>query len=191
MKKVLCLSVLAMLLYFTPASAQGPYLGADLVYNNPLSSDISYLDPGFGVDFRFGFDFGPVALEGNLMGSEHDDTDPGYGDADFGGFSLDLRIFLTPQMDDPNQIYLLVGIGSYWIEEYDPFFLADTELRGSGFNFGAGLEHYLNPNVALNFGAIYRIIRYDEFEIGGDVFSLSPEESGNTLTLQFGVNYHF
>ncbi len=190
MKKVLGLSTLAVLLFFTPAPAQGPYLGAGLVYNIPVGSDIKFLDPGFGLDFRFGYDFGPVALEANLMGSRHNDTDPGFGRADFGGISIDLRVFLS-RPNNPDRFYLLVGIGAYSISEFDPFFGADTELRGSGGNFGAGMEHYFNTNLALNFNVVYRLIRYDEFEINGDVFSLSPDENGDMLTFQAGINYYF
>jgi opacity protein-like surface antigen len=191
MKKILSLSALIVLLCFTPAMAgEGPYLGGGLVYNNPLSSDIDYLDPGVGLDLKFGYNFGTVALEATLMGSSHNDTDPGYGSADFTGFSLDLRIFLSP-VYDPNQIYLLVGLGAYSIKEYSPFWGADTQLNGGGWNLGAGVEHYLNENVALNFGLIYRIIRYDEVDIGGTTFSLSPEAKGDTLTLEAGINYHF
>jgi hypothetical protein len=190
MKKILLLSVLAVLLYFTPALAQGPYIGAGLVYNDPLGSDINYLRPGPGLDFRFGYDFGPVALEGNLMGSSHNDTDPGYGYADFEGFSLDLKVFLS-RTYAPDQVYLLAGIGSYSLYEYDPFLGTDTQLNGTGWNFGAGLEHYVNTNFALSFGVTYRIIRYDEFDAGGAVFSLRPRENGDTITYEFGFNYHF
>jgi len=170
---------------------EGVYLGAGLVYNNPQSSDtIDYLDPGIGLDLKFGYNFGRVGLELNLMGSTHDDTDPGYGDADFSGVSLDLRVFLS-ELNDPNQIYLLIGFGGYSIKEYDPVIATDTTLKGSGLNLGAGLEHYLNENVALNFGVVYRIIKYDEVEIGGTTFSFDPELKGNMLTLAAGINFHF
>ncbi len=48
----------------SPAFAQGPYLGAGFVYNFPVGSGIKYLDSGPGLDFTFGYNFGPVALEG-------------------------------------------------------------------------------------------------------------------------------
>lgn len=190
MKKVIPVSVFGLFLFLTPAFAQGPYLGGGFIYSNPLSSDIGYLRPGPGLNFRFGYDFGPVALEGNLLGSRHNDSDPGYGHADFGGLSLDLRVFLSPA-NDRNQAYLLVGVGSYSLYEYDPFLSADTQLNGSGWNAGAGLEHYVNTNLALNIGLVYRFIRYDEFEVNSNLFTLRPNESGDTLTLELGLNYHF
>jgi opacity protein-like surface antigen len=190
MKKILLLSTVMALFCFSPVLAQGPYVGFGLDYNNPFGSDIDYLDPGLGLDFTFGYNFGPVALEGNIMGSRHDDTDPGYNDADFSGFSFNMRIYLS-HLDDPNQFYLLAGLGSYSIEEFDPFEGAETELKGTGWNLGAGLEHYLNENAALDVGVVYRIIRYDEFEIGNVVYSLDPDEDGDTLSLHLGLNFHF
>ncbi len=178
-------------LFFAPAVAQpGPYLGVGVVYNNPQGSDIKFLDPGFGLNLRFGYNFGLIALEGNLMGSNHEDTDPGFSDADFNAFIVDLKVFLSRQYS-PNQFYLLVGAGSYWIDEFDPFEGADTELSGGGWNVGAGLERFVNSNLALNFGITYHFIRYDEFEINGFDFSLRPEEDGDMLTLEAGIIYHF
>lgn len=190
MKRVFLMSLLAVLFSLSSANAQGPYLGAGLAYNSPLGSDIDYLRPGPGLHFTFGYDFGPAALEGSLFGSRHDDTDPGYGDADFGGFSIDLKIFLSPPRSD-NQFYLLGGFGSYSVFEYDPFLQADTELNGSGWDLGAGMEHYLNTNVSLNFRVIYRFITYDEFAVEGVVFSLRPREDGDMLSAEFGLSYHF
>jgi hypothetical protein len=190
MKKVLTLWMFLFLYSVSPALAQGPYLGGGFVYNNPLGSDINYLRPGPGLNFRFGYDFGPVALEGNLVASRHADTDPGYGHADLGGFNIDLRVFLSPE-NARNLVYLVAGIGSYSLYEYDPFLQADTQLNGNSWNAGAGLEHFLDSNLALNLALQYRSIRYDEFEIDNTLYSLRPRESGDVLALELGVNYHF
>lgn len=190
MKKIPALVWLALMFGYAPAFAQGPYLGTGLVFNSPVGSDIKYLDPGFGLDVRFGYDFGPVALEAGWMGSRHNDEDSGYTRADFSTVSLGFRIFLS-RLDDPNQFYLLLGLGSYLIEEFDPFLGADTELKGDGFHLGGGLERYLNSNLAVNLGVVYRFIRYDEFTVGGEVFSLQPHENGDMLTVQAGIAYYF
>jgi hypothetical protein len=190
MKKVLGLTAFLLLCGFSPVLAQGPYIGGGFVYNNPLGSDIYYLRPGPGLNFRFGYDFGPVALEGNLLASRHRDTDPEYGHADFGGFSIDLRVFLSPE-NAQDLVYLVGGIGSYSLYEYDPIRRADTDLNGDGWNAGVGLEHFLDTNLALNIAVQYRFIRYDEFEIDEMLYSLRPRETGDTLALELGVNYHF
>jgi opacity protein-like surface antigen len=191
MKKIVSFSSAIVLLLLVPAFAQpGPYLGAGLVYNNHVGSDIDYLDPGIGLNLRFGYNFGVVALEGNLMGSNHEDVDPGYSDADFEAFTLDLKFYLSREYDR-NQFYLLIGVGSYAIDEYYPNLGADTELNGSGWNLGAGLEHFMNSRVALNFGVTYRFITYDEFNVAGFVSSLRPREDGDVLTFDAGITYHF
>lgn len=189
MKKVFIMTILA-LVCCTSAYAQGPYLGGGFTYNDPVGSDIEYLRPGPGLHFTFGYDMGPAALEGTLLGSRHDDTDFGYGDADMSGFSIDLKFFLSRPLA-VDQFYLLAGYGSYSIYEYDPLLRADTELNGSGWNLGAGVEHYLNSNMALNFGITYRFISFDEFGIEGEIFSLRPREDGDTVSIQLGLNYHF
>jgi opacity protein-like surface antigen len=191
MKKIVSLSALLVLLFFAHAAAQpGPYLGVGVVFNDHRGSAIKYLDPGFGLNLRFGYNFGLIALEGNLMGSNHEDTDPGFSDADFEAFTVDLKVFLSREYS-PNQFYLLVGAGSYWIEEFDPFEGADTELSGGGWNLGAGLERFVNSNLALNLGVTYRFIEYDEFDIGGFDFSLRPREDGDVVTIEAGIIYHF
>ncbi len=189
MKKVLLTICLGVLLHASSAFAEGPYLGAGFVYNFPVGSDIRYLDSGPGLDFTFGYNFGPVALEGNLIGSRHNDSDPGYGHADFGGISLDVKLFLLPLVQ-PTQAYILAGVGSYWIWEYDPFLGVDTELDGYGWNVGAGLERYLTPNVGLNAAVIYRFIRYDEFDVGGFHYSIN-HQNGDTVTVKAGVIFYW
>jgi opacity protein-like surface antigen len=191
MKKVVLLSVLLVLFRFTPASAwEGPYLGAGPVYNDPLGSGTRYLDPGAGLDLKLGYNFGFVALEADWMGTSHNDKDPGYGRADFYGVSLDARVFLS-YVNDPNQFYFLVGVGSYSVDEYDPRYAAGTTLQGSGFHIGGGLEHYLYENVSLNLGLKYRIIRYDRYDVGGTSYPLVQDKNGDMLTVDAGVFFHF
>jgi hypothetical protein len=188
MKKILSLATLAVLLSCAPANAkEGPYLGAGTVYNDPVSSAINDIKPAFGYDFKFGYNFGPVAVEGNIIGSTHGDTLQGFGTADFSGFSFDVRIFTSP-FDDPNQFYFLVGFGTYSIDQFNPNY-GDTTLNGSGVNFGAGLEHYLNEQISLNVGALYRIIKYDEFDAGGIAYS--ADIKGDTLSIEAGLIFHF
>jgi hypothetical protein len=128
-----------------------------------------------------------VALEGDLMGSSHNDSDPAYGHADFGGFSIEAKFFLMPLVV-PNQIYLLAGLGSYSLWEYDPYLGVDTELSGYGWNAGVGLERYLTESMGFNAAAIYRFIRYDEFDAGGYSYSIS-HQNGDMVTVKAGVVY--
>lgn len=198
MKKNVLIWILAgaLALIATPSIAkEGVYLGGGLVYNNMLDSDLNFVDPAIGYGLKLGFNFGSIALEGNLIKSTHDDTDPGYGDIDFTGLSADLKIFFS-QAYDPTQVYLLIGLGSYTLEEFDPFFFglfggANVEIEGTGMNLGLGFEHYFNPQVSLNVGAIYRLIEYDEITGGGLTAGFSSELDGDMLSIEVGLNLHF
>lgn len=183
MKKLLVLAVLTAALIATPATArEGVYLGADLVYNTIQGSDFDYYDPAGGLEIKVGYNFGSIAIEGNIFKSTH--SAAGYMDVDFSGASVDARISFS-QTNDPNQVYVLIGLGAYTIE--DP----SAKLTGSGFNLGVGIEHFFNQQVALNLAGIYRFISYDEIESGGVTYPLSPEADGDAFTLAVGLNLYF
>jgi hypothetical protein len=168
MKKILLLAVAAVMFVATPVMAkEGLYLGAGFVYNNILSDDLAFLDPAVGVELKVGVNLGSIAVEGNLIRSTHDDTDPGFGNADFTGVSVDLRISFS-ETHDPNQVYLLAGLGAYEIEENG------ASIDGTGLNLGVGVEHRFNEQVALDIKGVYRAIEYDEggFTVDGDTFSV-------------------
>ena len=179
MKRLFILAVLACALIATPAMAkEGGYLGVGLFYANMTDNDLEFLDPSIGGELRVGYSFGSIAVEGNLIKSTHDDTDPGFDDADFTGLSIDVR-FSFSQLEDPNQFYFLAGLGSYEIDG-DGY-----ELDKSGFNglnLGVGLEHWFNEQVALDIRGVLRIIEYD-LPSFGDV-------DGDTFTLGVGINFH-
>lgn len=183
-------AALVVLLCSTAAAAGGGmYLGGALLYTDPLS-DINALSPGPGIGLKFGYDFGSGAFEAAFTGSRHDDAGTGTGEADFRGFSLDLRLFLSPG-SDPDRVYLLIGLGNYALGEFDPARAAGATLRGSGWDLGAGLEHDLGGRVSLDFGVIYRIIRYSEVQAGGALSALGYEVKGDMLAVEAGMNYHF
>ena len=191
MKKILFLSALAILLFVTPAMAkQGPYVGIGLTYVDITSMADPYfdtVDPSLGLELRFGYNFGQVALEGNFIGSTHHDSFPGFSDGDFFGWSIDLRVFLLP-LPEPNQVYLLFGVGGYEFSQNDNFTGEHFDLTGPGFNLGMGFEHYFNPQVSIDVRGVYRFINYDE-EING--FTVDTNVNGDTFTLGAAVNFHF
>lgn len=183
MKKLLVLAVLAAALIATPAMAkEGVYLGAELVYNTIQGSDFDYYDSAGGLGIKVGYNFGSIAIEGNIFKSTHSAT--GYIDVDFSGASVDARISFS-QTNDPDQVYALIGLGAYTLE--DP----SAKLTGSGLNLGVGLEHFFNQQVALNLAGIYRFIDYDKMEAGGVTYTLSPESNGDVFTLAVGLNLYF
>jgi opacity protein-like surface antigen len=191
MKKILFFSALAILLCSTPAMATvGPYVGVGLTYVNITSAADPYfdtIDPAVGLELRFGYNFGPVALEGNFIGSNHHDSFPGFSHGDFYGWSIDLRVFLFP-MPQPNQLYLLFGVGGYEFQQTDNFTGDRYDLSGPGFNFGMGFEHYFNPQVSIDARGVYRFINYD-LDING--FHVDTNVNGDTFTLGVALNFHF
>ncbi len=190
MKKILLITVLSYLLVASPAMAkEGFYLGAGLTRDQMLSSDLRSLDPAVGLDIKVGYNFGSFALEGNILGSDHGDTRPGFGDADFSGLSIDFRIPLF-QAAQENKVYVVAGLAGYTLKEHDPA-LGEVKYTGGGLDLGAGVEHYFNPNVAFNLAVIYRTINYDKKESQGTTVSLSPKINGDVLTVEVGLNYYF
>jgi opacity protein-like surface antigen len=191
MKKILFLSALVILFCSTPAMAKmGPYVGIGLTYVDITSMADPYfdtVDAALGLELRFGYNFGPMALEGNFIGSTHNDSFPGFSDGDFSGWSIDLRVFLLP-LPEPNQLYLLFGVGGYWFEQTDNFTGEHFDLSGPGFNLGIGFEHYFNPQVSIDVRGVYRFISYDE-EING--FTVDTNVNGDTFTLGVAFDFHF
>lgn len=169
--------VLARALVASPAMAkEGLYPGGGLVINNIVGDDVNVYNSAGGLGLRIGCNFGQVALEGNLVSSDHT-ADPGYADATFSGFSLDLRVFFS-QDQNPARPYFLVGVGGYHLDVDN-----GNDIDGSGFNMGLGMEYYLNANLALDAAGIYRFIEYDAVN-GVPIF---PEADGDTFTLAVGL----
>jgi hypothetical protein len=189
MKRVILLSALAVLLCFTPAMAKdGPYVGIGLTYVDITSAADPFfdtVDSALGLELRLGYKFGPIAFEGNFIGSTHDDSFPGSSHGDFTGVSADLRFFLFPE---PNQLYLLIGVGGYQFKETNDGLGDTVKFSGPGFNLGIGFEHYFNPQVAVDVRGVYRFINYDE-DING--VTVATNVNGDTFTLGVALNYHF
>jgi opacity protein-like surface antigen len=189
MKNYLVLAVLAVALIATPAMAkEGVYFGAGLAYDNIVGSDLNNWDAGGGLNLKFGYNFGSIALEGDWFKTAHSGK-PGYVDADLSGVSLNVRVSFS-QTNDPNQVYLLAGLGAFKLEFDRPDALGITEITGQGVNLGVGVEHYFNEQVALNVGLIYRIITYDEAKDSLGTFSIS-DQNGDTFSLNAGLNFYF
>ncbi len=190
MKKLLVLTALSVALIATPAMAkEGPYLGVGLTYVNiTKAADPTFdtVDPAVGLELRVGYNFGSVALEGNFIGSTHEEDLPGFSDGDFRGASIDLRLSFT-QPHDPTQVYGLVGLGAYSFEETD-IGGNDHKFEGGGFDLGLGFEHFFNEQVALDVRGVYRFINYD-YDING--VQAANDIDGDTFTLGAALNFHF
>ncbi len=166
----------------------GPYVGAGLNYVDITSAADPFfdtVDPALGVDVRFGYNFGMIAVEGNFIYSSHHDSFPGASNGNFYGFSVDARFFLNPL--SRNQVYFLAGVGGYSFHETDN--LGNSfHFDGPGFDLGLGFEPYFSPQLSLDLRAVYRFISYD-FEQNG--FTIATGVNGDTFTLGAALNFHF
>ncbi len=190
---VLALCLSAVVFFSAPASAkEGFYFGLGVDFVNIVGSDPWWdtVDPGIGFDAKLGWDFGPVAIESSLIGSNHDDTAPGYGNGDFSGLTFDVRLLFGPS-DLTTRGYLLLGLGSYSFYEYDDYGSRWT-FQGGGFNIGGGLEHFFNDVVALDARAVYRIIIYDELKDKDTGITMAiADMDSDVFNLSIGLSFHF
>jgi opacity protein-like surface antigen len=188
--QVLLIMGILLILAVPAAAKEGFYLGASFGHDKMLNSDFGSLNSAVGLNFKAGYDFGPLSLEGNIIGSKHDDRRPGYGDSKFGGLSIDFRVpFLQPGQQ--NQLFVLAGVGAYSLSGYDPTANAEVKYTGGGFDLGAGVEHFFNEHLAFDLTAVYRAIKYGKQEAQGTTASLSPKLNGDVLSIQAGISYHF
>lgn len=189
MKKVLVLALLALGLIATPALAkEGVYFGAGLAYDNIIGSDVDNYKAGGGLNFKLGYSFGSVALEGDWFGTAHD-GETGFTDADLSGLSINVKASFS-EVSDPTQVYILAGFGGFLLEFKQATVSGIEELRGGGFNLGGGVEHFFNDQVSLNLAAIYRFIIYDEAEDQFGTLALDDWD-GDTFSLNAGINVYF
>lgn len=190
MKKILFLAVAAVMLIAAPAMAkEGPYIGVGLTYVG-MVGDPGYfktVDAAMGLELRAGYSLGSIAFEGNLIGSTHQDSQPGFSDGDFKGASIDLRLSFS-QEQDPTQFYLLVGLGAYKFTRTDTSHSNYYELTGGGVNLGAGFEHFFNQQVAIDLRGVYRAIQYDVDKNGAPY---ATGIDGDAFTLGAALNLHF
>ena len=195
MKKLLV--ILGFLLITESAFANdGLYLGAGLMVDHYAALGPLYMVPGGNL--KIGYDFGFIAIEGNIMQDTHGDKLFGYdaqtqgfsGNAKLDGKSVDIRIPLTPS-DRQKYVYGLFGVGEYTLVGPDPTIQERVKYSGLGFNLGLGFERYISQHVAFNLAAIYRTVRFDKKESLGITTTLSPKLSDDLLSVEIGFNYHF
>ena len=193
MKKIIITAVLALMLSSTPALAkQGLYLGGffqltDISGESTSSFSEQYfdnLDPGLGFGGRLGYGLNNyLAIEGSLFASFHYIELPGYPDIEsqmLTGETLDLKL-TVPITGSTVEPYFLIGIGAYQIGDS-----GGTYFKGSGSQFGAGIDIYSTPELSINFGLTWRSIEFDNTD-----FPFSIGADADIVSIDFGLAYHF
>lgn len=212
--KTVSVIVFALILFGAAPSAEakkGGYVGAGPVYNSikgdfngnsALRMDteviiIPEIDNDLGLDIRGGYGFTDAwALELNLMASDHDGKWGGRKrDVTFVSFSINGKYSFAA--DTPTQPYLLFGIsGNSLIIENGADDTATGEideasLTGPGFNFGAGIDHYLSPNLCLNMGFMYRFVEYADADGVHHSAAIEDKLNGSGVSFLLTTAYHF
>jgi hypothetical protein len=173
MRKIrVMLAILAVLFTASVIEAkEGFYLGASMVFND-LRGDINTgntIAPGNGAGLKGGYGLNRfVAIETFYWRTNHDIA--GGRSIQLKGGTVDVKVTfqVTGSHIEP---YLLVGAGNY---------LLDT-LRGSGWDYGAGMDIYLVPALNFNVGWTRRTID----------FGKAPTVSGEVDSMDIGLVYHF
>lgn len=177
-------------------------IGGDFNGNSALQMDseviiVPKIDNGLGLDIRGGYGFTDAwALELNLMVSDHDGK---WGnrkmDVTFVSFSINGKYSFFA--DTPTQPYLLFGISgnSLVIEDGATDIYSgeidDASLSGPGLNFGFGIDHYVNPNMSLNMGFMYRVVDYTDADGVHHSAAIDDELNGNGFSFLLTAAYHF
>jgi len=189
MKKLfVVVALLAVMLVASPVSAkEGFYLGGFIPFNkitgdSPDATSNTYinsLDTGAGLGIRAGYGFNRYfAIEGSLFGSSHK-SNLGIVDQDFSGATLDAKVNfpLTGHSFEP---YLLLGVGHYELGD------SSGKFKGTGSQFGVGIDFYLMPELSLDTGLTWRRITFDSNDFG-----VAADVNARVTTFDVGLTYHF
>lgn len=92
--------------------------------------------------------------------------------------------------DQPTRPYLIVGFG-YHILDIEAGAINLVKLYGLGYNFGAGVDYYLNPSNSIGAGLTYQLIHYNEAAVQGSRDTLGNGPDGSHIGLILTGAYHF
>ncbi len=188
MKRLLILAVCAVIFAAAPAAAkEGLYLGGYIPIND---IDLSGVESGSGWGLRIGNGLNRYfSVEVGYSETSHDAT--GGLSYDMTTVALDLRINFPLTTLDSNQImslepYILLGAGAYDLSGDTAVVAgADSSVKGTGTQFGFGIELYLFHELSVHAGWTKANMSFTSGTgTAGDI-------DADVTTLDFGVIYHF
>ena len=208
---LLIATVLVLALCRDAGAKEGFYAGLGTAYNT-INGDfkgddglqggseviiLPKINNAFGIDILGGYGLNDQwAIELNLMSSGHSGSWTGLtGDVRYTSFSINGKYsFSSP---DKIQPYLLFGISSDVLVikkgamDTTTGETGDATLSGSGINLGAGIEDYLDPNVSLNMGIMYRSVKYTKATGVHQSGSITDGVNGSGVSILLTAAYHF
>jgi hypothetical protein len=178
LKKILFMSMLAIVLMASPAFAErGFYFGLNLLFND-ISGDVNsadVYDSGSGLGLRGGFGLNRyLALEAGVWQTRHD-LKVGGGSADLQAGTFDLKINV-PISGSHIEPYVLAGVGTYSLEQNG------SSDDGEGVRFGLGMDISLFQELSFNVGLTRNNVTFKH---------AGRETDGKITTMDFGLSYHF
>ncbi len=67
----------------------------------------------------------------------------------------------------------------------------DALLQGPGVNIGTGMDVYLDPNVSLDLGILYRFVNYTQADGVHGNGSIDKAVNGSGFSFLLAAVYHF
>jgi opacity protein-like surface antigen len=145
--------------------------------------------PGIGINQQW-------AIELHFLGSSHDGSWLGSsGDVEFFSFSINGKYNFSPSQS--TQPYLLFGISSNTLVITDGSWdtlsgeVGDATFSGPGFNFGGGIEHYVDPHVSFRLGLTYRFVDYTDAEGVNQSGTIEDSLDGSGISFMVSTAYNF
>jgi hypothetical protein len=204
MRKLVGTAVLLVAICVSPAMAkEGLSIGGSLSYTNIFVDsrdqfDQAYfrsLKPGLGWGLRVGWGvYDYLAIEASLTRSYHKTSLLGRSNLErqvLEGESLILKIYpgdllnhfdiKLPRLPGGIDPFIIIGGGLYQIGD-----TGGTYYKGSGFEFGIGLDWYLTSYVSVDAGFSGRSMTFDKGE-----FSSGKNADASTNTFDISIAYHF
>jgi opacity protein-like surface antigen len=197
--------IMSVILFVTflagPAAArEGFYLGA-FYPRNSIAKDIEGLERGDGLGVRAGLGTG----EHFAMELAFFETDHAVGAAEewkFKGGTFDLKVFMPITGITNVEPFITGGIGKYSLDTPTGVYRGNvdqiyryTESDGTvhdwktsffnGYQFGAGANIFISPELSVDLGYVVRKMYFDWNTPGGE------ELRSRVRSLEAGVSYHF
>lgn len=153
------------------------------------------IEQGLGLGFILGMKIGPsLGFEISYLSSDRDAVWRSIPfNVEYSVLNLDILYYLKSGI--PVEVYGILGMavpdilvkrGSVGNNSQ----IGDVTYSGIGFNFGAGLDYYLNKNFSLGARLVYHSVDYNYAEGIATEGSIKNEIGGSGIGLMVNAIYH-
>ena len=173
----------------------GDFDDSSVLVSFPTIYDIPDVDPGIGFGLALGRRYDKGAIEVSYQRSTHDTTSSFIGVGEQKGYlnTLDLNFKIDVFAKEKIRPHILLGFGFPWLTITD----SQVELYGvknkdetfSGLsgNIGFGLSQFMNPQMCVTAGVMYRYMMFTSV----DGLSIEDDLSAGGLSFRLGLSFTF